>query len=146
MVTRRDGEVILISLIVHGKPVPQGSKKWVGRLVDDNAKTLKPWRAQMAEELRSLEVDPILVPVEVDLQFYFQRPKHHYGTGRNAAHLKDSAPLYHSSYPDVDKLARSVLDALTESAVIRDDGQVCVLTVTKKYAPTPGVWIKLRPA
>lgn len=36
--------------------------------------------------------------------------------------------------PDIDKLARSCLDALSGLA-FRDDGQCCSLTITKRYAP-----------
>ena len=73
---------------------------------------------------------------------YFPRPRAHYGTGRNANRLKDSAPLWHDKRPDVDKLARAVLDAITESGTLRDDCQVVALSARKRYGP-PGVAITL---
>jgi crossover junction endodeoxyribonuclease RusA len=36
----------------------------------------------------------------------------HYGSGRNAAKLKDSAPLHVEKSPDLDKLVRGVMDGL----------------------------------
>jgi Holliday junction resolvase RusA-like endonuclease len=136
--------VVLISLIVHGEPAPQGSKRWVGRMIEDNPKT-KPWRSEVCEQMRALGVETLLGPLRVELEFYFQHRKGHFGTGRNAGTLKDSAPDYQTTYPDIDKLTRTILDALTQSALIRDDGQVASLTATKRYARTPGVHIKIRP-
>jgi Holliday junction resolvase RusA-like endonuclease len=40
--------------------------------------------------------------------------------------------------PDLDKLIRAILDALT-GVVWRDDGQVVDIVASKVYADTPGV-------
>jgi|SRR5262245_44697638 len=146
--TDGDGRILLISLIVHGQPVPQGSKSWMPKsqtLISDNDKKLRPWRAQLAEEMRALGVQTLLGPISAEMTFYLQRPQHHWGTGRNAGTLKASAPEYQSGYPDVDKLQRAVFDALQESALVRNDGQIAVVTAVKRYAQTPGVHLKLRP-
>jgi hypothetical protein len=66
----------------------------------------------------------------------------HYGTGGNANRLKETAPEWHDKRPDADKLARAVLDAITESGTIRDDAQVVSLQVRKRYGQ-PGVRITL---
>lgn len=71
--------------------------------------------------------------VAVTLRFYTARPKNHYGTGRNADLLKDSAPLRPARRPDVDKWTRHTLDALT-GVLYGDDGQVVQLLVEKRYA------------
>lgn len=146
--TDRDGEVILISVLVHGEPIPQGSKRWMpksGTLISANDKKLRPWRDKLAEEFRKLDLETLLGPVQVELAFYVQHLASHFGSGRNAGTLKSSAPVYAKTRPDIDKLTRAVLDAMTESALIRDDGQVAVLIAEKRYARTPGVHVKLRP-
>lgn len=76
------------------------------------------------------------VPVEVSIVAVFLRPLSHYGTGRNLGVLKDSAPSTpHAQAPDSDKLARLVLDALTNARVIWDDAQVAQLIVEKRWVP-----------
>jgi Holliday junction resolvase RusA-like endonuclease len=66
----------------------------------------------------------------------FERPGSHYGTGRNAEVLKDSAPLrpIARSAGDSDKIGRLVLDALDIAGVYQDDSQVAVLRIEKRYA------------
>ncbi|MDV7391094.1 RusA family crossover junction endodeoxyribonuclease, partial [Arthrospira platensis SPKY1] len=77
---------------------------------------------------------PLDCPVRVDVWFIFDRPKSHFGTGRNADVLKPSAPKRMTTPPDVDKLARTVLDALTVAGVLADDKLVCELRSLKRYA------------
>jgi Holliday junction resolvase RusA-like endonuclease len=70
--------------------------------------------------------------VWVELTFVRPRTKGHYGTGRNAGVLKDSAPAYPAVRPDIDKLERCALDALT-GVVYGDDGQVVALRSVKVF-------------
>lgn len=135
-----------LQLFVPGIPAAQGSKRHVGRgVMIESSKRLRPWRATVTAAIveAGWHHDPVLAgPVAVSLMFYFPRPRAHYGTGRNANRLKDSAPLWHDKRPDVDKLARAVLDAITESGTLRDDCQVVALSARKRYGP-PGVAITL---
>jgi Holliday junction resolvase RusA-like endonuclease len=50
-------------------------------------------------------------PFALLLEARFLRPKSHYGTGRNSAILKPSAPKYHIAKPDGDNLLKFYLDA-----------------------------------
>lgn len=43
-----------------------------------------------------------------------------------------------TSYPDIDKLTRCTLDALTKSHVIHDDRQIVYTETMKQYAEKPG--------
>lgn len=43
-----------------------------------------------------------------------------------------------TSYPDIDKLTRCTLDALTKSHVIHDDRQIVYTETMKQYAENPG--------
>jgi len=65
--------------------------------------------------------------------FRLPRPKGHYGTGRNVAMLKPSAPLFPAGRPDLDKLLRSTFDALGEAGVWGDDAQVVAARGRKVY-------------
>jgi Holliday junction resolvase RusA-like endonuclease len=64
-------------------------------------------------------------PIALAADFYFERPKNQYGTGKNAALLKPSAPAFHAQSPDLAKLLRCVEDALTD-AIWTDDKLVCM--------------------
>lgn len=92
----------------------------------DNAMT-EPWAMRVGWSARQAmrAQAPIAGPVSVRLHFYLPRPKR---MKRELPHVK----------PDVDKLIRAVLDALT-GIVWVDDGQVVQVTGQKVYADPPGV-------
>lgn len=147
-----------ITIYATGKPYPQGSKdahvihakgqRPRAVLVDKHSDELKAWRTEVATQARNVMVgaEPLTGPVCFSAAFYIKRPKAHYRTGRFAALLRDDAPLYCATKPDVDKLVRAILDALT-GVVYADDSQVVALgDTTKLYANTvEGVRIKVMP-
>jgi Holliday junction resolvase RusA-like endonuclease len=128
---------------VVGVPVPQGSKRvFHGRLVDVNDRKLKDWRALVGGSVEQLGFFD--GPVKVELNFYLPRPKGHYGKKG----LLPSAPGRPAVKPDVDKLVRACLDAMT-GMVFRDDSQVVTITARKLYASDvrlPGVHIEIEEA
>ena len=71
-------------------------------------------------------------PVSLNIEFYFQRPKSHYGTGSKNSILKSSAPVFHTSKPDIDNLCKMPIDALT-GIYWKDDTQIVELTAIKHY-------------
>ncbi len=74
-----------------------------------------------------------LQPVAVGIQFSLPRPK--------------SAPSYVlacTTYPDIDKLTRVVLDEL-RLWILTDDRQIVELHVTKIYGDPPGAIVRLWP-
>lgn len=73
-------------------------------------------------------------PIAAAFEFFFSRPKSHYGTGKNAGRLKPSAPTDHLSAPDLSKLVRCVEDCLT-ATVIADDR-----LISQYAAPTRRTW------
>lgn len=72
-----------------------------------------------AEVAKTQPYWPTVDPVEVNIDFRLHRGK----TVRR---------IMHTVHPDLDKLARAVLDPLT-SIVWKDDAQVVILTATKRY-------------
>ena len=102
----------------------------------ESSKRVKPWRRQVAAAYADHDFGDVLIgPVTLTVDFYLPRPKAHYGTGRNAGILKDSAPVEHLTMPDTDKLQRAVGDALTRLAW-RDDSQIVAWHAYKHYATT----------
>ena len=85
-------------------------------------------------------------PVRLALRFQMQRPRSHFGTGRNANKLKPTAPTYCLTTPDLDNSEGAVMDAITESGLWIDDKQVCDMRSMKVYTgrdEVPGVWIDI---
>lgn len=138
---------------VPGIPQPQGSTKSFqarGRVVttSDNPK-LRPWRDAVCWHARAAlgRQAPFACPLVVSAVFYLPRPAGHFGSGRNAGQLRPAAPAYPAVKPDLDKLVRGVLDALSEAGVWRDDAQVVALgEVAKVYGDKPGASIAVEPA
>ena len=131
----------VLRLTVPGIPVPQGSSRAFirgGRAIVTSANArLRPWRSTVTAAAAEAHKDapPISGPVRVRLGFTFPRPAGHFGKRG----LRSSAPAYPAVRPDLDKLVRAVLDALTESGCIRDDAQVVSLFAGKVYGEAPGV-------
>lgn len=120
---------------VEGIPAPKGSTRAFMRpgmkhpvVISDNKRT-KPWEQAVRAEAQIAEVKREDGPVSISLVFVFARPKGHFGKRG----LLPSAPIAHLVKPDVDKLARAALDALTGTA-FTDDSQVVRLTAMKRYA------------
>lgn len=145
-----------LTIDVVGLPAPQGSKKAfynkkTGHINQvESSKKVAPWRQDVVHAAQAAAVDqewtPPAEPVEISIDFYLARPRYHFRTGARANELKPNAPSYVDKKPDVDKLARATLDALTNSAVIRDDAQVAALTLVKRYADgATGARITIRP-
>lgn len=131
-----------VSFFVPGIPIAQGSKRHVGRgIMVESSKHLKPWRLDVTALAREAHTGPPLEDATVDLTFVFPRPKAHYRTGRHAAELRPDAPERHTVRPDLDKLCRAVMDALTAAQVVRDDATVSALEARKRYGDQPGVHV-----
>ena len=96
------------------------------------SKGMKEWRelvAVAAQTQTEMWTTNPGQPVGVVLDFYMPRPKGHFGKKG----LLPSAPLLPAKKPDLDKLIRAVLDALT-GVLMHDDAQVCSITARKHFA------------
>lgn len=72
-------------------------------------------------------------PLSVEMIFYKPRPKSHFGTGRNAGLLKDSAPAFPTTRPDVLKLARAIEDGLSGGVIYSDDALIVSEGIAKRW-------------
>ena len=130
----------MTSFRVNGKPAPQGSKTR-GRYggVYESSKAVGPWRdairTETQERFSGGRGFPRDVPLAVTVVFVAARPGSHYRTGASTRHLlKQGAPHFPAGRPDVDKLARAVLDGLVMGGAMADDSQVVSLLALKRYA------------
>lgn len=130
-----------ITLRVIGTPVAKGSAKafYIKALnrtmvTQTNADKQKPWVSSISMD--AIKANAGFIPSRgrifiKEMKFLFPRPKCHFGSGKNANNLKPYAPIFHTNKPDIDKLERCVLDALT-GIVWVDDSQVCVVSNKSK--------------
>lgn len=105
----------LLTMFVPGRPRPKGSKRIArGRLIE-SSRGLRQWREALALAALAARQDaggewPITDAAKVGMVFYVRRI---------------------TSKPDIDKLARAVLDALVEAGILADDSIVVHLEVWK---------------
>ncbi len=109
-----------------------------GRMIEVS-KRLAPWRNAVAAATRAVMRgrQPFGGPVAITLEFVMPRP----------VSLPKRMPTPPAiKRPDVDKLARSCLDAIVTGAAIVDDSQAVDLRATKRIAEIgerPGVVIEI---
>lgn len=116
------------SLVVYGRPEPQGStrafmpKRGKFPVVTSDNPKVKPYRQQIALTAMAKGIRPCAreASLSVKLSFYFTRP---------ASAKRRLDPVVK---PDLDKLVRSVFDALTGVAFV-DDAQITKLETGKDY-------------
>lgn len=121
---------------VFGVPAPQGSKTvFNGRAIEGSSKTgrakHKTWRADVAWAARAAWTGQPAIdqPCHITINFVLPRP--------NSARKADT---WQAKKPDIDKLARTVLDALSEAGVLVDDARVARLEATKRLADKTDPW------
>ena len=136
------------SFWVPGIPQPGGSKKafrnkYTGKvIIVEDAKRNKDWRASVAQAASDHFPKPLTGAVAVRFEFFFLRPKGHFGSGRNRDQLKESSPKHHITKPDALKIARGTEDALTGIAW-RDDSQITIEVIKKLYNGKTGARITI---
>jgi Holliday junction resolvase RusA-like endonuclease len=124
-----------VHFTVFGDPKPQGSMRHIGGGRMIHKPEMLDWRFQITNAARKAMDDrlPLEGALVVDLMFTVPRPK--------------SLPrkvIWPIRRPDVDKLARAVLDGLVYGGLMGDDSQVVTLRASKHYASPesiPGVTV-----
>ena len=78
------------------------------------------------------------IPVAVNLVFGMPIPK---STPKSRKEAMFEGIIKHTKRPDVDNMAKAVLDALSHGIAWEDDSQIVRLTVTKEYTKEPYVYL-----
>lgn len=107
---------------IDGTAIPQGSKaiSRAGFMYESN-KNLKAWRKHVTDTLtQQHKGKQLLGALAVRITVKFARPK---TVTRKNVTVK----------PDVDKLARAILDSGTDAGIWGDDSQIIDLRITKDY-------------
>jgi Holliday junction resolvase RusA-like endonuclease len=119
----------MVSFIVRGAPSAKSRPRF--RSVNGNVRAYTPKKSASYENLVKLEAQkhittPINGPVGLYIHFYLPRPK------RLIWKTRKMPAIYTDKRPDIDNLAKSVIDGLNNIA-FRDDGQIAMLHIQKKY-------------
>lgn len=120
-----------ITFDVLGVPAPQGSKQAFtvngrARMTEAGGTKATQWRDAVAQAARNVAPDvPLDGPLCVSIGFRFPMP------ASRPKRVRDARWTFKTTAPDIDKLVRSCLDALTAAAVIADDARVVDLSARK---------------
>ena len=120
----------MIEFRAVGAPVPQGSMKVInGRVLHSQGSALAVWRSSIAWAAKQAGAKLTDAPITITMVFIMPRGKT----------VKRALPTV---APDLDKLVRGVLDALTGVAYL-DDAQVVSIHAHKVYGSSGGVEVRL---
>jgi Holliday junction resolvase RusA-like endonuclease len=147
-----------LTVVVHGRPAPQGSKKYAGHrrnaasgrisaVLVEQSKRVKPWRALVTAAVRQALATapgpfPLDGPLAAEIVFTVRKPA--------------SAPKRRRTWPvtrdsgDLDKLQRSTFDGIADAGAVVDDSRIIRVTAEKTFPlehpealPEPGAIIRL---
>lgn len=157
------GPELALSITVHGRPAPQGSKRYAGHRLNaqsgrlsavlvEQSKRVKPWRALVTAATHAATVNaapagtawlpPLDGPLEVHITFTALKPA-------SAARRRQTWPTTRHS-GDLDKLLRSTFDGIADAQAIADDSRIVRVTAQKLFPgehpdalPQPGAVIRI---
>lgn len=130
-----------------------GGKRPQGTVYHSSDADVREWRAAIrAALLPHKALLPVVGPVEVLAVFAVHRPVNHRGRPRGGQAV---GPMIQAGVerprptvtPDIDKVLRAVLDALTEARAYDDDAQVVSVVSEQVYTTaSEGLYLRLRRA
>jgi Holliday junction resolvase RusA-like endonuclease len=147
-----------LTVVVHGRPAPQGSKKYAGHrrnaasgrisaVLVEQSKRVKPWRALVTHAAQlALTANhigqPLDGPLEAEIIFTVRKPASAPKRRRTWPNTRDSG--------DLDKLLRSTFDGIADAQAVADDSRIIRVTAEKTFPlerpealPEPGAIIRL---
>lgn len=129
-------ELFFSVIAIDPLPQPRPRFRRIGnKVITYTPKAAKDYQDELVSRYRELlkecyEGKTITQPVNVYLVFGISRPASHY-TRKQL--LKPSAPNDHTQRPDLDNLAKPVMDALVKAKVLHDDALITVMEIKKTW-------------
>lgn len=123
-----------------------GEKKWIQEYDPPENREQKAYARQACENAMQRAGLTRLIEEALELVaiVYVARPMSHFGTGRNAAQVKESAPMFPTSKPDLTNIEKLLEDAC-EKVLYRNDSQFASKISFKRYTlGTPKTLIRIR--
>lgn len=141
----------MINLVIHGHPEPQPRAKatrcggFVRMYTPDTADA---WKAAVRAEAKKAPWRfPKGEPVSMRITFVLARPQAHFRRRKGITELRDDAPLFVATKPDVDNLTKAIMDAMGPGDDWRglwdDDCQVVAVEAVKLYGPDCGAVVEV---
>ena len=134
----------MINIYVAGQPVGKARPR-----VTRSGRVYTPTKTMQAEQgIREAAEhamqgrDPLDQPLVASMVFCMQIPKSWSKAKRQQA---EDGQILPAAKPDIDNLAKTVMDALN-GMVYEDDSQVVQLAVSKRYSTEPKTLISIKPA
>jgi Holliday junction resolvase RusA-like endonuclease len=130
--TRDDNPIQRIEIVGEPRSLPRARSSWRSRQKYYNpaTKDLNAFKSVVREAIPQIAY-PIGVPVSMTVLFYLKRPNYDFKNGqRGAGRLKGMLPWTRPQVPDIDNLAKFVLDGMN-GLVYADDRQVVKLCIYK---------------
>lgn len=122
-----------MTFFVEGKPIGKQSVRVANRHSFIPKKT-RDYMNKVAAAFKLCNAELITGPVELIISEYRERPKYHYGTGRNSDKIKDRyQQVFCVTKPDISNTKKAIEDALNGLAWI-DDSYVVDSRHHKRYA------------
>lgn len=135
-----------VSVRLPLEPQPKGRPRFritAGRVFTYTPKKTEQYENDVIRLYRELTggyMFPKKQPLHVALIFGMPIPK---STPKKLKEKMLSGDEYHVKKPDIDNLAKSVLDALNGIAY-PDDSQITSLNLKKVYSEEPHIWVMIR--
>lgn len=129
-----------IKLHVAGTPAPQPRPRVTRTGHAYNPPTADKWKVQVRAAWEAAGIAPFERHLRMGLEFTFARPPSHF---RKSGELTKAAPPEHVGTPDVDNLAKAVMDALGDCKAFRNDSFIISLGASKAYGAESGCAITI---
>ena len=120
----------MVHFIVEGAPIVKARPRFTsinGRVRAYTPKKSVNYENLVKSEAQKYLTEPIEGPVGLYIHFYLPRPK------RLIWKTKEMPSIFTDKRPDIDNLAKAVIDGLNNVA-FKDDGQIAMLHIQKKYS------------
>lgn len=134
---------MIFSTTINRIPVAKGRPRFMkrGNFVHTYtpAKTLNEEKIIAANIKQEWTFEPIDSPIEVSIEFYMPIPKSFTKKVKKEIELGYNK---HSKKPDLDNLAKLVLDAMN-GIVFRDDALITRLNLVKVYSDKPRIFVQI---
>ena len=124
-----------IKIEIPGQPVHKKRHRWVNRGKHAGAYSTQTTEVKQIQAIIKKQIGqhkPYAGALSFSAYFIMERPKNHYGTGKNTGKLKLTAPMYHIKKPDSDNLEKFYKDCMNK-IVYFDDSQFVLNQVSKIY-------------
>ena len=130
----------VVRFSVEGIPQTKGStrqfipKGWTRAIITNDNPKNKDWakKVHTTAAYKFIGETPWVGPVELNVIFWMKKPKSH----------PSKRFVWHTKKPDLDKIIRSIKDAMS-GVIYEDDRQIVHVNAWKFYATKPGVDIEV---